>query len=121
MSTYGGEVQAAIDNMDALMKTSVPTYTYVNPRAISAGALIALATQKIYVSPSAVIGASAPVMAGGEDIPATMKDKEISMLSAVARSAAQKNGHNPELAEAFIRKEKELKIGEAVISSSDSL
>jgi membrane-bound serine protease (ClpP class) len=60
MSTYGGEVQAAINNMDALMKTSVPTYTYVNPRAISAGALIALATQKIYMSPSAVIGASAP-------------------------------------------------------------
>src|SRR4051812_16322996 len=43
MSTYGGEVKAAIDNMDALLKTSVPTFTYINPRALSAGALIALA------------------------------------------------------------------------------
>ncbi|HEX8312414.1 MAG TPA: NfeD family protein, partial [Chthoniobacteraceae bacterium] len=50
-----------------------------------------------------------------------MKDKEISMLSAVARSAAQKNGHNPELAEAFIRKEKEVKIGETVVDAGDSL
>ena len=121
MSTYGGDVQAAINNMEALLKTSVPTYTYVNPRAISAGALIALATQRIYMAPGGVMGASAPVMAGGEDLPKTMTDKTVSMLSAVARSAAQKNGHNPEIAEAFIRKEKEVKVGDTVINKGDSL
>jgi membrane-bound serine protease (ClpP class) len=121
METYGGEVKAAIDSMDALLKTKVPTYTYINNKAISAGALIAIATQKIYMAPTGVIGAAAPVMAGGEDLAKTMKDKSVSMLSAVARAASQKNGHNPDIAEAFIYKEKELKIGGVVIDDADSL
>jgi membrane-bound serine protease (ClpP class) len=121
MDTYGGEVKAATENMDALLKTRVPTYTYINPRAISAGALIALATQKIYMSPTGVIGAAAPVMSGGEDLPKTMTDKMVSAMSAMARAAAEKNGHRAELADAFISKEKEVKIGDVYISKSDSL
>lgn len=121
MDTYGGDVKAAIDNMDALLKSDVPTYTYVNPRAISAGALIALATQKIYMAPTGVIGAAAPVMAGGEDLPKTMTDKTVSSLSAMARAAAEKNGHRPALADAFINKEKEVKIGDVEIDKADSL
>jgi membrane-bound serine protease (ClpP class) len=121
MDTYGGEIKAANSSMDALLKTRVPTYIYINPRAISAGALIALATQKIYMSPSAVIGAAAPVMAGGEDLPKTMTDKTVSALSAMARAAAEKNGHRPELADAFISKDKEVKIGDVVVHKADSL
>lgn len=121
METYGGEVKAAIDNMNALMKTRVPTITYINPRAISAGALIALATQKIYMAPGAVIGAAAPVSGGGEDIQKTMNEKVVSSLSAMARAAAQKNGHRADLADAFISKEKEVKIGSVVIDKADSL
>jgi membrane-bound serine protease (ClpP class) len=121
METFGGEVKSALDNMDALLKTKVPTYTYINPRALSAGALIALATNKIYMSPTAVIGAAAPVMSTGEDLPKSMTDKTVSALSAMARAAAQQNGHNPELADAFISKEKEVKIGDVVIDKSDSL
>ena len=121
MDTYGGEVKAAIDNMDALLKTRVPTFTYINPRAISAGALIALATQNIYMSPTGVIGAAAPVMAGGEDLSKTMNEKTVSALSAMARAAAEKSGHRVDLADAFISKEKEVKIGDAVIDKADSL
>ena len=121
METYGGDVKAAIDSMDALLKTGVPTFTYINPRAISAGALIALATKQIYMSPTGVIGAAAPVTGGGEDLPKTMTDKTVSALSAMARAAAAKNGHRPELADAFISKEKEVKIGEVVIDKADSL
>lgn len=121
METPGGSVAAANDNMDALLKTTVPTYTYVNSRALSAGALIALATQHIYMAPTAVIGAAAPVLATGEDAPKTMTDKTVSAMSAMARAAAQKNGHNPDLADAFISKEREVKIGEEVIDRPDSL
>ncbi len=121
MDTYGGEVKAAIDSMDALMKTQVPTFTFINNKAISAGSMIALATQKIYMAPTAVIGAAAPVMSGGEDLAKTMADKTVSMLSAKVRAAAQKNGHNAEVAEAFIDKEKEIKIGDVVIDRADSL
>lgn len=121
METPGGSVEAAMKNMDALQKAKVPTFTYVNDRALSAGALIALATQKIYMAPTAVIGAAAPVLATGGDLPETMTDKTVSMLAATARAAAQKNGHNAEVAEAFVNKEKELKIGDVVIDSADSL
>ncbi len=121
MNTYGGEGEAAIDNMDALLKTHVPTYTYIDSKALSAGALIALATQKIYMSPTGVIGAAAPVLSDGQDLPKTMSDKTISAMSAIARAAAQKAGHNPDLADSFIRKEAELKIGDTVIDRSDSL
>ncbi len=121
METYGGEVKAAISQMDALLKTRVPTFTYVNNKAISAGALIAIATQKIYMSPTAVIGAAAPVLSGGEDLPKTMTEKTVSTLSAMARAASQQNGHNPDIAAAFISKEKQLKIGETVIDDAESL
>ncbi len=121
MRTKGGAVDAAIDNMDALLKTTVPTYTYVNPRALSAGALIAIATKKIYMAPTAVIGAAAPVLSTGDDAPKTMNDKTVSALSAMARAASQQNGHNPDIADAFIWKEKEVKFGDTVIDRPDSL
>lgn len=121
MDTYGGELKAANNSMDALLKTRVPTFTYINPRALSAGALIALATQKIYMAPGGSIGAAAPVMSGGEDVPKTMTDKIVSATSAMARAAAEKNGHRPELADAFISKDREVKIGDVVVHKADSL
>lgn len=121
MDTYGGAVFAAIDEMEALLKSDVPTYTFIDSKAISAGALITLATQHVYIAPSGVIGAAAPVSSSGDDLPKTMTDKTISAISAVARGAAQKTGHNPDLADAFIRKEAQLKIGDVVIDGPDTL
>lgn len=121
METYGGDVKAAINNMDALLKTTVPTFTFIDGRAISAGALIAMATQKIYMTPTAVIGAAAPVASTGEDLSKTMTDKTVSAISALTRAAAQKNGHNADVADAFIKKEKQVKMGDVVIDGSDSL
>jgi membrane-bound serine protease (ClpP class) len=121
MDTYGGELQAAVDMMNALMQCDIPTYTFVDSKAISAGAMITIATQKIYMSPTAVIGAAAPVSGEGGDLPSTMKDKTVSAMSAIARAASQKNGYNPELAESFINKEKEVKIGDTVINEKGSL
>lgn len=121
MDTYGGEVRAANDSMDALLKTRVPTFTYINPRAISAGALITLATKTIYMAPGASIGAAAPVMASGEDLPKTMIDKTVSALSAMARAAAERNGHRTVIADAFISKDVEVKIGDVVVHPSGTL
>jgi len=121
METPGGQVAAAMDEMDALLKTRLPTYTYVNARALSAGALIAMATQKIYMAPNGVIGAAAPVDASGEDLSKTMKQKSVSAISAMARAAAQKNKHNSEVADAFIDDTKEVKVGETVVHKGGSL
>jgi len=121
LDTYGGELSAATDMLDALAKTSIPTIAYVNTNAGSAGALISLGTRKIYMAPVSAIGAAAPVMSGGEDLPSTMNDKVVSYFSGYFRSAASRNGYNPDLAEAFMDKTKEVKVGSEVVHKAGSL
>lgn len=121
MDTPGGSLGAGVKILNALLESKVPTITWVNTNAGSAGALIALGTQRIYMAPVSAIGAAAPVMGGGQEIPETMSAKIISYYSGYFRSAAEKNGHNPELAEAFINTAKEFKIGETIISKEGEL
>jgi len=112
MDTYGGGLEAATEMLQALLATSIPTITYVDSNAGSAGALIALSTRRIYMAPVSAIGAAAPVMAGGQDLPSTMNDKVVSYFSGRARSTAQRNGYNPDIAEAFISKDTEVRMGD---------
>ena len=121
MDTPGGSLGAAVKILDLLLKSTVPTYTWVNTNAGSAGALIALGTKHIYMAPVSAIGAAAPVLGGGQEVPETMSAKIISYYSGYFRSAAEANGYNPELAEAFINRDKEFKIGDEVISPAGSL
>lgn len=121
MDTPGGELGAAVEIMQALMKVEAPTYTYVNPNAGSAGALIALGTKHIWMAPVSAIGAAAPVMGGGQEIPETLGAKIVSYYSGYFRSAAENNGHNPDIAVAFINKDKEVKVGGKVISAEGDL
>lgn len=121
IDTYGGELKAATKILDALFKTSVPTIAYINTNAGSAGALVALSTRQIYMAPVSAIGAAAPVSGGGENLPSTMNDKVVSYFSGYFRSAAEKNGYNPDIAEAFISKDKEVKIGDNVVHAKGSL
>src|ERR1022692_1186480 len=104
-----------------LNHATIPTYTFINSNAGSAGALIALATQHIYMAPVSAIGAAAPVLSTGEDLPLTEREKTVSYWSALIRSSAIKNGHNPDIGEAFISKEKEIKIGDRMIHPKGTL
>jgi membrane-bound serine protease (ClpP class) len=61
MNTYGGRLDAAEEITKVLNRATIPTYTFINTNAGSAGALIALATQHIYMAPVSAIGAAAPV------------------------------------------------------------
>jgi membrane-bound serine protease (ClpP class) len=115
MNTYGGRLDAAEGITNVLNRATIPTYTFINTNAGSAGALIALATQHIYMAPVSAIGAAAPVLPTGEDVPLTEREKTISYFSALIRSSAVKNGHNPDVGEAFMNKDKEVKIGDRVI------
>jgi membrane-bound serine protease (ClpP class) len=115
MNTYGGRLDAATDIVNALNQIKIPTYTFINTNAGSAGAVIAIATEHIYMAPVSAIGAAAPMLATGEDLPATAREKTISYWSALIRASAMKNGHNPDLAEAFMNKDKEVKIGDRVV------
>src|SRR4051812_6250012 len=121
MNTYGGRLDTAAEITGMLNRTTLPTYTFINSNAGSAGSLIALATRYIYMSPVSAIGAAAPVLASGADLPATEKDKTLSYWSALVRSSASRNGHNPDIGEAFMDKEKEVKIGDRVVHAKGTL
>ena len=108
MDTYGGRLDSAEKITGILNHATIPTYTYINSDAGSAGALIALATKHIYMAPVSAIGAAAPILSTGEDLPPTQKDKTVSFWSALVRSNALRNGHNPDIGEAFMNKDKEV-------------
>jgi membrane-bound serine protease (ClpP class) len=121
MDTPGGRLDVTIDIFELMHRTKVPTITFVNPHALSAGALVSLATKKIYMRPDATIGAAAVVSGDGQEIQKTMQLKIDSFMAAKMRAVCEENGHNPDIAEAFMVVTKELKVGDTLINSKDSL
>jgi len=85
MDTPGGRVDAAQRIADALQDSPVPVYTLVNRRAFSAGALIALATDEIYMRPGSVLGAATPVDGSGEKA----SEKIVSAMRSEMRALAE--------------------------------
>jgi len=114
METNGGRVDVTEEIIGILNNFKGQTVTFVNRKAFSAGAFIAVATQKIFMAPQSVIGAAAPVMmvpgSAPQDMPATMQAKMNSAIRAMVRTAAEKNGHNINVVEAMIDPAKELII-----------
>ena len=107
LNTPGGlAFQTGEIMMRSLAKMRVPTYAYVNPSAVSAGALIALATDDIYMSPVSAIGAAAVVTSMGE-LDKDIEKKITSILVPLCRSVARSNGHDPNYATKFMIPEKE--------------
>jgi len=92
LKTNGGVVDDANDIRDALESSGIPTIAYVKERAWSAGALIALACDKIYMAPGSSIGAAEP-------IPTT--PKTISAIHAEFVSLAEAHHRNPTIAAAM--------------------
>lgn len=121
MNTHGGRLDSAEEITNILNRTKIPTYMFINTNAGSAGAVVALATKHIYMAPVSAVGAAAPVLSTGEDLPVTMREKTISYWSALIRGSAVRNGHNPDVGEAFMNKEKEVKIGDRVVHAKGSL
>jgi membrane-bound serine protease (ClpP class) len=98
INTPGGRVDAAEMMADAIRQTSIPVYAFVNPRAYSAGALISLATDGIYMTPGAVLGAATPVDGQG----VKMAEKYVSAMRAEFRALAEQQGLDPQIAEAMV-------------------
>lgn len=121
MDTPGGDLKATEKIVQMLTNSPVPSFTYVNTNAGSAGALIALGTSKIIMAPISAIGAAAPVAGSGQEIPETMNAKIVSYFSGYFRSVAQKNGYHSELVDGFMNLDKEVKIGDEIINPKGSL
>ncbi len=102
MHTPGGRVDAAMKIRDLLIQLEIPSYTFVNSWAISAGAYIAVATDTIVMGPSGIIGGALPIrMGGGEEGPTAAEQKFISVFAADIRATAKNKGHDPDIAEGF--------------------
>lgn len=121
MKTPGGALNSTFEMMETLAKYSGKTLTYVNTEAMSAGAFIAATTDEIWFAPTGVIGAAAPVLAGGQDVEETMKLKVTSYLKARMRAISEGKGYRGEVVSAMIDPGKELKIGDKVIKEKGEL
>ena len=122
MDTPGGRIDITEDILKLLKQVSIPTYTYVNPRAISAGAIIALGTRKIYMAPGSRIGDAMPIMlspvGGVEALPPPVEEKMVSYVASLIRAAAQENGHDPDLAVAMVRRDVGYRVGDETICAT---
>jgi len=98
LDTPGGRVDAAERIVDAVRASSVPVYAFVNPRAFSAGAMIALSARGIYMAPTGVMGAATPVDGAGTKAP----EKIVSAMRAEFRALAEANGLDPRIAEGMV-------------------
>ena len=101
INTLGGRVDAAIVMRDALLQARVRTIAFVNPRAISAGALLALATETIVMTSGGTIGAAMPVLGGG-GAPQPADEKSVSYLRKEFAATAERRGRPAKFAEAMV-------------------
>ena len=103
IDTPGGELVAAEAIKDAIMGAPVPTAAWVTGHAWSAGALIGLSVDKLYMRPGSSIGAAEPrlLTATGQQ-PAD--PKTVSALTGEFRAIAKARGRNPEVAAKMVDK-----------------
>lgn len=108
IDSYGGLVTAGLDISRFLKhQNDVEIIAYVTEKAISAGAMTAMACDEITMAPGTMIGDCAPIMAspegGLQTLGATERAKVESPVLADFLDSAQRNHHDPQLAEAMIR------------------
>jgi membrane-bound serine protease (ClpP class) len=111
MDTYGGAVNDADDIRTMILESRIPVYVFINKDAASAGALISIACDKIFMAPGGSIGA-ATVVNGADG--AAAPDKYQSYMRSMMRSTAEAKGRDPKIAEAMVDEKIEIEgISEA--------
>ncbi len=103
VNTFGGRVDAAVLIRDALLNSKLRTVAFVNKRAISAGALISLATGQLVMAEGGTIGAATPVQMGQPGAAAQpVAEKTVSYMRKEFRATAESRKRPPLLAEAMV-------------------
>lgn len=100
MHTPGGRVDSAMKIRDRLVQVKIPTYTYVDNMAISAGAFIAISTDRIVMARGSNIGGALPITLGTGKAEAA-DEKFISIFASEMRKTAKNKNHPEKIAEAF--------------------
>lgn len=97
LDTYGGAVNAADSIRSAILRFEKPVVAFVNMQAASAGALISIACDSIYMKTGSSIGAATVVNQTGEVMP----DKYQSFMRGMMRATAEATGRDPKIAESM--------------------
>jgi len=106
IETFGGRVDVMTELSDVLMESEIETtIAFINHRAISAGALIALSCKHIVMAPKGTIGAATPVYPGEGGKMVEAGQKVVSFAREEFYAAAEENGHPTDIATAFVDKE----------------
>lgn len=115
MNTYGGEVLYADSIRTKILNSDLPVYVFVDNNAASAGALISIACDSIYMRPGASIGAATVVNQTGQQMP----DKYQSYMRATMRSTAEAHGRDTLIAngDTVIKWVRDPLIAEAMVDS----
>jgi membrane-bound serine protease (ClpP class) len=98
MNTYGGQVDIADSLRTRIMQSSIPVMVYIDNNAASAGALISIACDRIYMRSGANIGAATVVDQAGDVVP----DKYQSYMRSMMRSTAEAKDRDPDIAQAMV-------------------
>lgn len=98
LDTYGGALNDADDIRTRILNFDRPIYTFINKDAASAGALISIACDSIYMAKGSSIGAATVVTQDGAAAP----DKYQSYMRSIMRSTAEAKGRDPRMAEAMV-------------------
>jgi membrane-bound serine protease (ClpP class) len=98
MNTYGGVLETADSLRTRILNAPFPVHVFIDNNAASAGALISIACDSIYMSPGANIGAATVVDQQGEKMP----DKYQSYMRSMMRSTAEAQGRDPQIAQAMV-------------------
>jgi membrane-bound serine protease (ClpP class) len=98
MNTYGGQVDIADSMRTRIMQSKIPVMVFIDNNAASAGALISIATDRIYMRPGSNIGAATVVDQTGE----VVADKFQSYMRSMMRSTAEAKDRDPDIAQAMV-------------------
>lgn len=105
LNTFGGELAAADKIRTMLLQSEIPVWAYIDNNAASAGALISIACECIYMHSGSSIGAATVVNQTGEVQP----DKYQSYMRSMMRATAEARGRRPDIAEAMVDPDVEVK------------
>lgn len=117
--------QATLPLAEELARLKIKTQAFVNTSAIGGGALLALACDEIWMSPGSRIGAAPPKVTVDESLSPKSQDtilaEALAVLKAGVRSLCKLKGHRPEIAEAFVDRDKGLVIGPTTLAEKGEL
>lgn len=98
MNTYGGTLDDADSIRTKILTSTIPVYVFIDKNAASAGALISIACDSIYMAPGSSIGAATVVNQSGEQLP----DKYQSYMRSMMRATAEAKNRDPKIAQAMV-------------------